>query len=171
MSARAACRLATLEFQHICDYTPGKTDWMARALRIEGEQADRARAIDFVRTDVVTCRLDDPIADVRARVHASPYRFALVTSDESVLLGRLRLTALSDDSAVADTAMEPGPSTIRPDIAPDALRQRLQQRDLTTAVLTDPDGRLLGVVMRRDLPEEGLEPPADTVRDTPSPSE
>jgi len=151
MSARAACQLATFGFQRIYDYTPGKTDWMARALPIEGEEADRPRAIDLVRTDVVTCRLDDPIADVRARVQASPYGFALVTSDEGVLLGRLRRTGLSDDSAVAGAAMEPGPSTTRPDIAPDALRQRLQQRDLTTAVLTDPDGRLLGVVLRRDM--------------------
>jgi CBS domain-containing protein len=170
MSARAACRLATLGFQHIYDYTPGKTDWIARALPVEGEQADRPRAIDFARTDVVTCRLDDPIADVRARVQASPYGFALVTSDEGVLLGRLRRTALTDNSAVADTAMEPGPSTTRPDIAPDALRQRFQQRDLTTALLTDPDGRLLGVVLRRDMPEAGLEPPTDTVQDTPSSS-
>jgi CBS domain-containing protein len=151
MSPRAACRLATLGFEHVYDYMPGKADWIARALPVEGEHAGRPRAVDFARTDVVTCRLDDLIADVRARVEASPYGFALVTSEDGVVLGSLRQSGLVDDSAVAGAAMKPGPTTTRPDIAPDTLRQRLQQRDLTAAVLTDPDGRLLGVVLRRDI--------------------
>ncbi|MEA2282761.1 MAG: hypothetical protein QOK21_3368 [Solirubrobacteraceae bacterium] len=48
--------------------------------------------------------------------------------------------------------MEPGPSTVRADLAPGRLRERLERGDLTTAVITDPDGALLGVVGRSELP-------------------
>jgi hypothetical protein len=46
----------------------------------------------------------------------------------------------------------PGPSTTRPDTDPHKLHAKLQEMDLTSAVLTDPEGRLVGVVRRDDLP-------------------
>lgn len=161
MSPRAACRLATLGFEHVYDYMPGKVDWMARGLPMEGDKASESRAIDFVRDDVTTCRLDDTIADVRPRVATSPYGFAFVTSDDGVLLGRLRKAALEGDpERLAGEVMEPGPSTTRPDMSPDALCEKLLKADLTIAVLTDPEGTLLGVVHRRDLgPPRG--PPSE----------
>ncbi len=40
---------------------------------------------------------------------------------------------------------------MRADRPPARLRERLERSDLTTAVISDPDGRLLGVVRRADL--------------------
>jgi|SRR3954447_2902611 hypothetical protein len=155
MSPRAACRLETLGFEQVYDYMPGKADWLARALPREGEKASEPQAIDFVRSGVVTCHLGDRVAVVRERVETSPYGFAFVVGDGDVLLGRLRKAALEeDDDAVAEAVMQPGPSTVRADLAPARLRQRLERGDLTTAVITDPDGRLLGVVRRDDLPSD-----------------
>src|SRR3954467_8468852 len=135
MSPRAACRLATLGFEEVYDYMPGKVDWMARALPLEGEKAADPRAIDFARQDVVTCELHDLVGAVRDRVARSPYGFAFVLTG-GVLLGRLRKAALEGDpDARAEDAMEPGPSTTRPDSAPDQLLSKLQRADLTTAVL------------------------------------
>jgi CBS-domain-containing membrane protein len=152
MSPRAACRLATLGFKEVYDYMPGKVDWMARALPLEGEKADEPRAIDIARTDVVTCEQQDTIGAVHDRVTHSPYGFAFVLGPGGVLLGRLRKAALEDDPDTnAQDAMEPGPSTTRPDTPPDELLAKLQHADLTTAVLTDPEGQLLGIVRRRDL--------------------
>ena len=151
MSPRAACRLATLGFERVYDYMPGKVDWMARGLPMEGAQADEPRAIDVARHDVVTCRLDEPVSAVRQRVETSPYAFALVTTADGVLLGRLRRNALDDSDHLAAQAMEPGPSTSRPDTAPGELLARLRRRELTTALLTDPEGRLLGLVTLGDL--------------------
>ena len=152
MSPRAACRLATLGFERVYDYAPGKVDWMARALPIEGEQAGEPRAIDFARQDVITCRLDDAMGDVRDRVARSPYGFAFVTSADGILLGRIRKQALhGDPGRRAADVMEPGPSTTRPDLPPDKILDKLRAADLTTAVLSDPEGRLLGVVTRADL--------------------
>ena len=74
-------------------------------------------------------------------------------ADGGVLLGRLPRTALDGDpAATAESVMEPGPSTVRADRPPGRLRERLERGDLTTAVVSDPDGRLLGVVRRADLP-------------------
>ena len=44
MSPRAACRLETLGFEHVFDYVPGKMDWLARNLPVEGELADARTA-------------------------------------------------------------------------------------------------------------------------------
>jgi CBS-domain-containing membrane protein len=131
---------------------PGKVDWMARALPLEGEKAGEPRAIDLARTDVVTCALQDSVASVRDRVTASPYGFAFVLGPDGVLLGRLRKAALKNNpDANAEDVMEPGPSTTRPDIHPNKLLTKLQDAELTTAVLSDPEGRLLGIVRRQDL--------------------
>jgi CBS domain-containing protein len=152
MSPRAACRLATLGFEQVYDYMLGKVDWMARGLPMEGAEAGAPRAIDLARQDVVTCRLDETVGAVVLRVEASPHSYAFVTSADGVLFGRLRKATLEGDPGRrAGDGMEPGPSTSRPDLAPAELLAKLEQADLTTAVLSDPEGRLLGIVRRADL--------------------
>jgi Mg/Co/Ni transporter MgtE len=131
---------------------PGKADWLARGLPREGSSTD-ARAIDGVRQDAVTCRLTDAIGAVRERVDASPYDFALVLTDDRVLLGRLPGATLRADAALtAEAVMDPGPSTVRADVDPRRVRERLERQNLSTALVTDPDGRLLGILRRADLP-------------------
>ena len=131
---------------------PGKVDWMARGLDLEGEKAGEPRAIDLAGRDVVSCGLNDTMGALRERVASSPYGFAFVVSEDGVLLGRLRKAALeSDPAARAEDVMEPGPSTSRPDTPPGQLLEKLTRADLRTAVLSDPEGRLLGVVRRADL--------------------
>src|SRR5947199_10530966 len=127
MSPRAACRLATLGFEEVYDYVGGKVDWLARGLPREGEKATARRAVDYTRDDVITCGLDDRVGDVRARVEASPYGFALVVAEGDLLLGRLRRAALeADPAARAGDVMEPGPSTKRADTPPAELAERLR---------------------------------------------
>jgi len=152
LSPRAACRLATLGFEHVYDYVPGKADWLARGLPTEGEDADRPRVGPLARDDVVTCRLEDPIGQVRERLQASPYGFALVTASNGTLLGRLRRSALEGEpAATAESVMEPGPSTVRADTAVKELRERLDKEGLRTAIVSTPEGRLIGVVLREAL--------------------
>ena len=47
--------------------------------------------------------------------------------------------------------MEPGPSTVRADTAAGALAKRLADRNLRWAIVTYPEGRLIGVASRTDL--------------------
>ena len=149
MSPRAACRLESLGFEQVCDYVAGKADWLAHGLPTEGHGAGAARAGAAARDDVITCRLDERVGDVRVRLEGSPYGFALVTSAGGVLLGRLRQSALEGDPDLrAEAAMEAGPSTVRPDLSLEELLDRLERRSLSTAVLTTPEGELIGVVRR-----------------------
>jgi CBS domain-containing protein len=138
----------------VYDYVAGKEDWLARALPTEGEKASVPIAAGVLREDAVTCHLDEPVGSVRERVDKSSYGFALVVSETGILLGRLRATALAADSkATAEQAMEAGPSTVRPgkELAP--LVDRLRKRDLRYALVTMPDGVLVGVLLRSDAEE------------------
>ncbi len=149
MSPRAACRLEALGFEAVYDYVPGKVDWLAHGLVTEGEKAGELRAGDIVRDDVVRAGLHERMGDVRGRVEASPYGFAFVVSDAGCLLGRLRKAALQGaHDATAEDVMEPGPATIRFDTPLRSLVERLRARDLQTAVVTTPEGTLIGVVAR-----------------------
>ena len=133
---------------------PGKVDWLARALPAEGDEAEERRVGDFARDDVVTCGLDADVGEVLERIEGSPYGFALVVAaDGETLLGRLPKSAIekSGGEGPAESAMSPGPSTVRPDMAVDELRERLNERDLKTAIVSTPEGKLIGVVKRSAL--------------------
>ncbi len=151
MNPRAACRLATLGFDQVYDYVPGKVDGLARSLPREGENAKERRTVDGARDDVVTVRMDERMGDVRARVEASPYGSAFVLSERGAVLGRLRKAALeAHPDARAEDVMHPGPSTVRAHMPLDTLRNRLEKRNLTTTVVATPEGVLLRVVRRAD---------------------
>jgi hypothetical protein len=154
MSPRAACRLATLGFTRVYDYAPGKVDWLAHGLPADGTRADQPTAGTLARRDVATCSLDDDAGDVLDWIAASPFGFALVLSTTGVLLGRLRRSALGTVAvdAPVEAIVEPGPSTIRPHLTPAELHRRLRGSDGQTLVVTRPDGTLVGVVRRSDIP-------------------
>jgi CBS domain-containing protein len=152
MSPRAACRLATLGYD-VYDYAPGKVDWMAHGLPIEGTGAVRTTALTLIREDVATCGLDDSAEEVARRIDASPYGFALVLSPGRVLLGRVRRSRLADSAASIEALLEPGPSTIRPHTSIEDLAARLGRSEVRTLIVTDPEGKLLGVVRRSDIDE------------------
>ena len=131
---------------------PGKLDWLARSLPTEGDRAGDPRVGECAHDDVVTCGLDAPVAEVLEQIEDSPYGFALVLAD-GIILGRLRRSAIQDAApdATAEDVMTPGPSTVRPDTAIDELRETLEEKDLKTAIVSTPEGRLMGVVRRKDL--------------------
>lgn len=152
MSPRAACRLEALGFREVYDYVGGKADWVGHGLPVEGENAALRRVGQVVRDDVVTAGLSDRMDGLREPVERSPYGFALVVSGGGTLLGRVRRAALEGTpEATAEEVMEPGPTTTRPDTALDSLAERMREHDLKTFVVSDPHGKLLGVVRRDDL--------------------
>lgn len=153
MSPRAACRLATLGFTRVYDYTAGKVDWLARGLPVDGKRADEPTAGSLSRDDVATSPLDASSGDVRRAIADSPYGHALVLSAGGVVLGRVRksaLDALSDSDPIV-TVLEPRPQTIRPHLTKAKLKERFEAYDFRTLVVTRPDGTLIGVVRRNDI--------------------
>ena len=152
MSPRAACRLEALGFREVYDYGPGKTDWLGHGLPVEGRDAQLPRAGDALHQDVVTAPLGERVSELREAVERSPYGFALVVSEGGTLLGRLRKAALEGDpDATAEDVMEPGPTTTRPDTPLAVLAKKMRKANLHTYLVSDPHGKLLGVLRRDEV--------------------
>jgi CBS domain-containing protein len=151
MSARAAWRLTTLGFTQVYRYQPGKADWLANGLPSEGTQSDVPRAGQVTRRDVPTCQLRERIGETRQRAQAAGWDICVVVTENNVVLGRLRGKALqANPAASVDEVMEEGPTTIRPDTLLDDIVPRMRQKHVASIVVTTPDGRLVGVMFRRD---------------------
>jgi CBS domain-containing protein len=107
--------------------------------------------------DVVTAAPDEPVGEVRARVAGSPYEFALVVAGDGTLVGRLAGAGLAGDPTErAERVMEAGPTTVRPDRQLEELVKAMREKDLAVLPVTNPEGRLLGV-LPRPLAEQTLE--------------
>ena len=131
---------------------PGKVDWLAHNLAVEGTNPEPATVGGLMRDDVVRCAWTDRASDVHASIKASPYPFALVTSEGGTVLGRVRASRLdpASEEPVGDIA-EPGPKTFRPHHSAANVARQLGEKDLRWAIVTTPEGRLLGVASREDL--------------------
>lgn len=118
----------------------------------EGTNVPARSAGDVARRDVPTCMLDDNLVAVRERVRAAGWDTCIVINEQRVVLGRLGRKAIAADTdEPVEDAMTPGPSTVRPSIGADALLERIRSRNLTSFLVTTPDGRLVGLALRRDL--------------------
>jgi Mg/Co/Ni transporter MgtE len=153
LSARAACRLETLGFAEVYDYVLGKVDWLAHNLPVEGDRATPPTAGRLMRDDVVRCAPVDRVADTLDAVKRSPYTFALVTDETGHLLGRVRPSQCSEahrERPVGEV-MELDPSTVRPHRSAEMVAKRLAEKNFKWAIVTTPEGHLLGVAWREDL--------------------
>ena len=66
-------------------------------------------------------------------------------------LGRLRGDALTRDvDATVEEVMEEGPTTTRADDNLEQLTARMRHKSVASIVVTDSDGRLIGVLYRDD---------------------
>jgi CBS domain-containing protein len=150
LSPRAAWRLEALGFGHVYDYAAGKVDWLAHGLPREGANADVPYSGDLLDADPATCRLGDRLPTIRTALEEARYGFLLVVNDDRVLFGRVRRSVVeaAAEDATAEDLMEPGPSTVRPNAPARELTERLAGQQLKTAIVTDPEGRLLGVFSR-----------------------
>jgi CBS domain-containing protein len=141
-----------MRFAKVYDYVAGKKSWGSFGLPREGTNVPERTAADAAHRDVPTCALDEPLAAVRARVRASGWDTCIVVNDQRIVLGRLgRKAVASDSDESVEEAMSTGPSTVRPSIGTDALLERMRSRNLTSYLVTTPDGRLVGLVRRDEL--------------------
>ena len=151
MSPRAAWRLDTLGFRDVYDYEAGKQDWAAAGLPVEGNLAQLPRAGDVARREVPTCGLDDKVGSVRDRVRAAGFEACVVVNEERVVLGILREEQLrAADDEPAERAMQSGPGTFRPHVGIEEMASFMIEHDLANAPVTTSDGRLIGLLRRKD---------------------
>jgi CBS domain-containing protein len=151
MSPRAASRLETLGFPRVYDYVAGKADWGSSGLPLEGHADSSTRVANLTSTEVPTCRLDELVADIEARLPAD-WDICVVVNDAGIVLGQLGRSALrSNQRTIAEDAMTAGPSTVRPSARLDAVAARMQEQNLTRMIVTRSDGTLLGALRAEDI--------------------
>jgi CBS domain-containing protein len=158
MSTRAAWRLEGLGFPTIFIYKAGKLDWVSAGLPTEGTAARIPNAGTVARRDVVTCRLDEPISAVKARMASEPTGPCPVLNDHRVVLGLLRSDVIKANGAkTAEEAMLSGPVTFRPNAALEEIDRYLTDHKLGHAVVTTPEGELIGLASAEDVRRGGAE--------------
>ena len=154
MSPRAAWRLEQLGFAEVYDYAPGKSDWTAAGLPREGESAGIPNAGDVAERKVPTCGLDELVAEVLERLPAGEDGLCVVVDQADIVLGTLYLAdqdairRAAQDGSTAEQAMRPGPSTIRANEQLEPLVERMRHANVRRILVTDPEGRLLGLLDR-----------------------
>ncbi|MGC9541310.1 CBS domain-containing protein [Streptomyces sp. UG1] len=149
MSPRAAARLEQLGFRQVYDYVPGKADWLAAGWPAEGRSAAAPSAGDVAQRDVLTCRVGQPVDEVLVRMRDAGQAVCVVVNDERVVTGLLRRrTAEARADATVEEVMRPGPATVRAHEPLGPLLERMAKARVRTVVVTDPEGRLLGLVDR-----------------------
>ena len=138
----------------------GILDWLAAGLPTEGLNAERPRAGDVARRGVPTCRLDEPMGQVRERVLAAGWDACVVVNTERVVLGLLRAEELHrGQHEPVEQVMRPGPSTFRPHVPIEELAHHMIHHDLPNSPVTTSDGRLVGLLRREDAARAALEHP------------
>ena len=136
----------------------GELDWLAAGLPTEGRNAELPRAGDVARSDVPTCRLEEPVGQVRERVRAAGWDACVVVNEQRVVLGLLRAGELErgQDEPI-EQMMRPGPSTFRPHVPIEELAHFMIHHDLPSSPVTTSDGRLVGLLRREDAARVALE--------------
>jgi CBS domain-containing protein len=151
MAPRAAARLESLGFRNVFEYKAGKQDWLAAGLPAAGRRADEPTIAAVLRRDVPRFGLEDHAGPIVDAMRASGWEWAAVVDAGGLLLGRIRASEVTRPEATARDVMEEGPSTYRPNVRLEELLRRMLDQRFEMAFVTDPDGRLRGLVTRRDI--------------------
>ena len=152
MSPRAAVRLEQLGFRQVYDYVPGKADWLAAGLPREGQAAGVPTAGDEADRSVLICTVDQPVDDVLAMLDETGQRVSVVVDAGEVVVGLLRYEDAADRTeGTVEDVMRPGPATVRADEPLAPLLERMTRSGTEVVPVTDPEGRLLGLLQREHL--------------------
>ncbi len=151
MAPRAAARLESLGFTKVFEYKAGKQDWLAAGLPAAGRRAEEPTIAAVMRRDVPRFGLEDRAGAILESMRAGGWEWAAVVDSAGLLLGRVKSRDIGAPDARAREVMEEGPSTYRPNVRLDDLLRRMLDHRFDMAFVTDPDGRLRGLVTRRDI--------------------
>jgi CBS domain-containing protein len=103
-----------------------------------------------------TCRPTERVGELRERLVGSAWELCAVVTgggEGEVVLGSLSPGDLEgDEDRSAEQAMNPAPSTFRPDVPVEEMQRWFAEHEkLHAAPVTTPEGRLLGVITRSRL--------------------
>jgi CBS domain-containing protein len=124
----------------------GKADWRAAGQPTEGKRAGVPRIGSIADRDVVACTVDTPAEEVHRALNG---RALAVVVNGRVVLGVVRQDDIAKNfGRPVGELMQEAPPTMRADVPVEELETRLQDLDVDTALVTTPQGELIGVVHR-----------------------
>jgi len=173
MSVRAAWRLESLGFHEVRYYEGGKQEWFAYGLPKEGERASVPLAGGLAARGVPSCGLDRSVREAAEVMRAAGWDTCVVQNDIGIVLGRLRLddteaAAERDPDLSVEEVMECGPSTFRPSVPVEEMRDYMRRHHTDSALITTPDGRMFGLLRLIDAERAIAEAlPDETTKDGP----
>ena len=92
------------------------------------------------------CHIDASVEQAMQALESHPgWQQCVVVNDAGVVVGLVPRDAGGMSRPLADV-MRLGPTTVRPDEALDEVLEAMRTRKVTERVVTDPTGRLLGVL-------------------------
>ena len=95
--------------------------------------------------------MTERLGDARDRAQDADQNVCIVVNAAGVVLGRFRGDRLRGDTGAAiESVMEDGPTTIRADASLREIAERMRNRRVGSILVTDPEGRLLGILYRED---------------------
>jgi CBS domain-containing protein len=99
---------------------------------------------------VPTATPGETVGSLRERL-AESWAWLVVVDPAGVVLGRVRRSRLGDDpAAAAGDLMDLGPATYRMSVALTEIVPKMRSGGFERGLVTDPDGRLLGLFTRVD---------------------
>jgi len=133
----------------VFDMVGGKSEWREQGLPMQGKGPFRYVAGQVLKPVVATCGSDAMAGDIRDALRSSP--FCVVVNERGIVLGRVRPKDLpaEDDAPVVDF-MQLGPATVQRREELSGLVRRMQDKRVTTILVTTPKGELLGMLDRAD---------------------
>ena len=99
-----------------------------------------------METDPPTCGIDDSVADAMRALDEHPgWEQCVVINDANIVMGVVPRLDQAADGRISDV-IRYGPTTVRPDVEVDETLDRMRERKVGERIVTDPTGRLLGVL-------------------------
>lgn len=145
MSARAAWRLEQLGFTDVYDYMVGRTDWESAGLPMDGTDVKGPAIAEATTHDPLTAVVEDTVGSARRRLDGSTQ--VVVVNEKGVVVGVMRKESWDhNDEILVGAAMRLGPATVRPGSQLAPLVGRMESKDVESVIVTDAEGRLLGVI-------------------------
>jgi CBS domain-containing protein len=111
----------------------------------ENQNQESLTVMDYMQSEVPTCRLDEPVGQVGMRAQERGFIMCAVVNDKGIVFGVISKRDWErDPTALAEQLMDGAPTTLRPSDSLEKAEQVLQKSDRGGVLVTDSDGKLLG---------------------------
>ena len=128
------------------DFEGGKAYWLASGRPTVRNTDQPVRVMTRMERDVPTCRLGESVEVAMRALDARPgWEQCVVVNDANIVVGVAPRTTTRAERPLVELVRY-APTTVRPDAELDETLDRMHERKIRERIVTDPTGRLLGVL-------------------------